>query len=251
MPAPTDPPAPPAGGAQPPATPPVPPEVPPVPPAATEPPTPPPPPPPPPEEITFTSDALATRLERARVNARAKLLADHGFADEEAFAAAKKAADEQTAADEEKRREEMSEIERYKTDLAAQQKKTEDAEAGRATAEREAEEARVELHLRQLCAAKGIANAEYAIHLLNRKLAELPDGDNLDEGKFFDNLLTDDTQKAALGVMPPPPLEGEANTATPRTAPNPPPAGDDPPKSAMHMTPAEVAAAMAKEGFHA
>ncbi len=235
-------------GAQPPAAAPAPADAPepaaPPPAPAAEPPA---PPPGDSEAIVFAdSKALDARLDRARLNSRKKFLKEAGFESEEAFAAFKTAADEQAAAAEEARRSEMSEIERYKTDLEAANKATGEAQARAEAAEQAAEDVRLELHLRQQCAQRGIANVDYALFKIDQKLAEMPNDEELDEGKFLDDLIADETQKGALGFVAPPPQEGAANTAASQDGPAPPPEGDQGEKSALDMTADELRAEAAK-----
>jgi hypothetical protein len=232
-------PAQPPGTQDPAPTPPAPPGAPPAPPPAE------------PAPITFAdSKALDARLDRARNNARSKLLKDAGFESEEQFAAFKQAADEQAKAAEEAKRAEMSEIERYKNDLEAANQATAEEKAKAEAATREAEDMRLELHLRQECAKRGIANTDYAIFLIDQKLGELGDDEDLDEGKFLDDLVADETQKGALGFSAPPPQEGVATTVAPQDGPPPPPDGPEGEKSALDMTPDELRAEASKHGFN-
>jgi hypothetical protein len=231
--APADPPAQPAA---PPAAPPAPPETPPE--------------PPPDETITLTSAQLKDRLERAQTADRARWLKEHGFESEEAFKEQMKAAEEAAAAAAEAKRKEMSEIERYKADLEAANKATAEEKAKADAKAREAEDIRLELHLRQECAKRGIVNQDFAIYLINRKLAEMGEDEQLDEGKFLDDLVADESQKSALGLVAPPPQEGAATTVPPQNGPPPPPDGPQGEKSALDMTPEELRADAAKHGIN-
>ena len=228
----------PAAPADPPAAPPT------APPVATEPPPAAPTEPPtlePPSTLTLTSEQLKDRLERAQATDRARWLKEQGFDDEAAFAARVKQFEDATAAAEEAKRLEMTEIEKYKADLATAQAATEAAEAKATASEEAAEAARTEAHLRGLFADRGIVNSDYAFHLVQKAQAELADGAELDEVALLDGLMADEQQKLALGIAAPPPAEGLAQTATPVTAPPPVPATPGT-FDAMTATPADWAA---------
>lgn len=204
--------------------------------------------PPAPETLTMTSEQLKERLERAQATARATFLKENGYESEEAFVAAKKAADEAAAALTEAERKEMSELEKYKADLAAEQAKTTEAEAKAAASEQAAVAARRESHLRSLFAQRGIVNADYAFHLVNKACGELAEGAQLNEESFLDGLIADEAQKAALGVPSAPPAEGLATT-TPPVVQTPPPPGAPPTTDALAMDRAAWEAHKKKHGI--
>jgi len=214
-----------------------PPATPPVPPAPAEPPaalvT-----PPPPESITLTSTQLDERLKRAQSTDRARWLKEQGFESEEAFTARMKAFEESNAAAEEARRLEMSELEKYKADLATANAATTAAEAATKAANEDAKAARTEAHLRREFADRGIVNADYAFHLVDKAVAELAEGATLNEVEFLNGLVADETQKAALGMVAAPPVEGLATT-TPPVVVTPPPPTSAPGFDAMTATDAE------------
>ena len=181
--------------------------------------------PPAPETLTMTSTQLDERLKRAQSTDRARWLKEQGFESEEAFATKMKAFEDSTAAAEEAKRLEMTELEKYKTDLAAANEAKTAAEAATKLANEAAESARTEAHLRAEFANRGIVNAAYAFHLVNQAIAELDEGATLNEVEFLDKLVADETQKAALGMAVQPPAEGLATTTPPIVVTPPPPNG--------------------------
>ena len=152
------------------------------------------------EELKFTKDALGKRLERERQKAQSDLLKSLGFETVGAYQAWKRSADDLSAAKAEEERQKLSEIERYKADIADRDKRVAEAEAARKAAVAEAESAKVLAHLHQVFASKGITGTEYALFRLETELNKLEDGKELDENAFLDSLLKDPRERFALGV---------------------------------------------------
>jgi len=152
------------------------------------------------EELKFTKDALGKRLERERQKAQSDLLKILGFETVDAYQQWKKSADDLSAAKAEEERLKLSEIERYKADIADRDKRVAEAEAARKAAVAEAESARVSAHLHRVFASKGITGTEYALFRLEIELNKLEDGKELDENAFLDGLIKDPRERFALGV---------------------------------------------------
>lgn len=222
MPGPNDPPVPPGPGAPP--APPAPPVVPPADPFAVFP----------------DAESFNKRLERERK----KFLKDLGYDDEAQAKADREALQKMRTEEEERRKATMSEVDRAKSE-AAEAKKT--AEAAQALAE----ENRVRSHLYMVFAEKGIRNFKYAFWKVMDRLETVPEGQELDERAYLDELLKDPSEQAALGVAPPPaapppqpgqpgapPVQRPASTALPGggAPPAPPPAGGQPRKTAYDMS---------------
>lgn len=194
---------------------------------------------PPDEELRFSREAFDKRLERERGKAQADFLKSMGFESMEAYEQWKADRDAEEEAKAQAEREKLSEIERYKADLAEAQKKVDEANAAQKAAAEEAEAARVEAHLHSVFAAKGIKNTDYAFFKIESKLNSLPDGEELDENAFLDELLADATEAAALGAGD---FKGKpvpATTTQPKTGPAPKPPGANPNKHASEMDDAE------------
>jgi len=173
------------------------------------------------DELKFTSETLGKRLERERLKAQSDLLKTLGFETVEAYQEYKKNADALAAAKAEEERLKLSEIERYKADIADRDKKVAEAESARQAAVAEAESARVSAHLHRVFASKGITGTDYAMFRLEAELNRLPDGQELDENAFLDGLLKDPRERVALGL-------GDVKTP-PITTTTPP--GGPPPKA--------------------
>lgn len=64
----------------------------------------------------------------------------------------------------------------------------------------ENERLRLESHLSRVGAAAGVQNVPYLLFVVGQKLDKLPDGEQLDEVAFIDELKKDPAQAAALGI---------------------------------------------------
>lgn len=64
----------------------------------------------------------------------------------------------------------------------------------------ENERLRLESHLSRVGAAAGVQNVPYLLFVVGQKLEKLPDGEQLDEVAFIDELKKDPAQAAALGI---------------------------------------------------
>jgi hypothetical protein len=195
-----------------------------TPPEGTPPPeegTPPPegtPPAPPPEEtFTFSQKALKKRLNREKESAQKEMLETLGFKTLDEFSAWRKEDKKAKAAAEAKRREEMTEIERYKADLAAANEARTNYEQQLENAKIQQQAAQIDAQINAVCAKKGIKDLEYAKFKIQQGVENLGDDDELDFDTYLDELLEDDRQKISLGFVDPKILP--ANTLP----------GDDPP----------------------
>jgi hypothetical protein len=142
---------------------------------------------------------------------------------------------------EEAERAKMSEIERLQADLQTSKSRTEEIEL-------QYEELRVRNHLSSVFAKKGIRNFDYGFFLINKKLDELGEDDELDEEAFLDELAQDPTARAALGMepanggsAPQPPTQPVTTSPQVPKAPSPPNSSSLPAKTAMDMSPDEWA----------
>jgi len=151
---------------------------------------------------------------------------------------------DQAAAEEAKK----SEIQR-----ASEAKIKAELEAAAAMSAKEQSDMRA--HLFQVFAREGVKNFDYALYAVQTKLAELKDGQELDEVAFVKGLMADKSQAAALGLVETPAVKIEGATTTeagkqPEAKPGS-PAGD--PKAApdvFQQTPeAFKAGVSAKYGF--
>lgn len=181
-----------------------------------------------------TKEALEARLDRA---SRAELKRLFGTDNTDTILARWAKIDEMERAEEERKRAEMSEIDRLKLE------KQQEADRAKSLAD-QLEQEKLERHIATQCAAKGIKATGYASYLILRASEALPDGEQLDVGKFLDEQLKDGKTKAALDLQEPrtervpAPVSTNVDPETP--APPPPPPGHTPPaKDAMDMTPEE------------
>lgn len=203
-----------------------------------------------PESISMPKDAFNKRLEQAQTAAIAKFLKAAGYDSPEAFAEAQKASANAIRAAEEAKRAEMSELEKFKTDLAAEQKKRTDLEASLAEQKRQTEALEFNQHIHKLCRERGIQNVDFAMFKISQAVENLENDAELNEIEFLDNLAKDEAQKAALGLSEPPPKKVNANTTSPKTGPDPKPNDNEPPFNAMTATPEQIAARYRDLGFH-
>ncbi len=190
-------------------------------------------------EIKFTSKQLDARLKRAT---SAELKDLFGTDDRDAIKAQWQKAKDLEAAEEERKRQQMSEIERYQVDLAKER------EASARTAA-ELAEVKFTQHITENCATLGIKSLKYARFLVSEAAEELPDGQQLDVGKFLSERLADPQHAAALGIVQPPPVIAPKGVST-----SPEPAGGAPnPPTAAPLVPAggKTVAQMTKAEFNA
>ena len=198
--------------------------------------------------ISMPKDAFEKRLEQARRAAVANALKEHGFESPEALKTFQADAAKRAQEAEEAKRAEMTELEQAKTDLAAQAELTAAAELKVTAAEEAAEASRIEAHVSGLLAERGIKNSDYAFFKIEQALSLLPDADaELDEVKLLDDLLADPVERVALGIAADPKAK-PAQTADPKSGPDPKPNDGDKPFDAMTATPEEFEARMAKLG---
>jgi hypothetical protein len=203
--------------------------------------------------LTLSQAAFNERLERAQKSAQKALLEDLGVKDPEELKAAFDAAKAAQAAAEEAKRKEMSEIERLQADLAALKEANASEAQARATAEKQAEALRVQNHLQQLFAERGIKNTKYAMFLVEQEKSKLEGDNTLDEAKFLDDLAEDPSEAAALGLKAAsdaPTEPRDANTTNPRTGPDPAPDDGDGSFDAMSADPEALKKRLAQLGFH-
>jgi hypothetical protein len=203
-----------------------------------------------PETVSMPKDAFNKRLEQAQSAAVAKFLRDNGYDSTDAFTASQQAAAEQAKAAEEAKRAEMSEIEKYKTDLAAAQAKQAEMESALADQQKRAEALEMRNHLHNLCRERGIQNVEYAMFKISQAVDGLEDDAELNEVEYLDQLCADEAQKAALGLSVALPENRQATTTPPKSGPDPKPNQNEPPFDAMTATPEELAKRAQDLGFH-
>ena len=196
------------------------------------------PPPPQPFAVFDSSDAFNKRMER---EAR-RILKEQGIEDP---AAVKQMLDDYAkikAAQEEERKKQMTEVDRMREERNQFETSSKEAMS-------RAEEAELKAHLFQVFAEKGIRNFDYAFYKVSSKLAGLGETEELDERAYLDELLANETEKAALGLAAPAapaqPVQRQGVTTTdPAKGPTAPPAGGNPP-------PPADAFSMKKDDFNA
>jgi len=199
------------------------------------------------DALSIPRSALEARLAQAKASGQKELLTTLGLKDADELKATLDAAKQAEEARAEAERAEMSEIQRLQADIDALKEKNSQEAVARAEAEQAAEELRVKNHLHSLFTAKGITNTAYAMFRVEQALGALEDGAELDEAAFVDELVADESQKAALGLAPD---KRNANTTPPKDGPDPKPKSDDGDFDAMTATPDEMAKRYRDIGFH-
>lgn len=197
----------------------------------------PPPAPPPAQPAPFAVFPDAESFNKRVARETKKALAELGITDPDAVKGALEKAAALEKANEEAKRAQMSETERLRSEKAQ-------ADADRARAMSDAEEARMRASLFRKFAEKGVRNFDYGFFKVSSKLAEMGDDEELDVPAYLDELAKDPTQAAALGFVvaappPPPAAPTPANTAPRPPGAPPPPAplanGAPGPKTAFEM----------------
>lgn len=209
-------------------------------------------PPAPPPAVTAPPgepDWLPERLERAEKSALKK---HFGISDPAEIKKRLDAAAAYEKAEEERKKAQLSETDRLKSEIEESKRATAEAQA-------RADEAAFRGQLYRVCSEKGIRNHDYAIFAVTNQLAKLPDGEQLDESAFLDELAKDPMQRASLGIVDasgtppvPPTVRTSPATTTPGgTAKPPTPPNNEPPKtpSAFDQNDAEWAKTRATLGL--
>lgn len=190
-----------------------------------------------PEEIRFSREALDQRLARERNKAQTETLKSMGFESMEQYAEFKKSYEADQEAKRQAELEKMDELERYKAELDHRDKAIAEAKAATEAAEAKLEAARVEAHLNSIFAKNKITNTSYAHYKFEEKLRSLENGQELDEQAFIDELINDQREAIALGVVDPkaPTTTVPLTTTAPKDGPSPvvPGNGDEKHKSQM------------------
>lgn len=203
-------------------------------------------------EIKLSRDALNDRLKRAKTKASkeavSELLGELGFSSREELIDFRKSQEEKAKAEEEARRKEMTELEALRADLEAERKAREENEVRASEEEQRREAAELKAHLNSVCASKGITNTSYAFFKIEEELMRLEDGEELDEVKFLDELLSDETQKIALGIRSP--EMKKPTTVITKDGPDPKPQVEDKEFDAATASKEQVDARLAQLGFH-
>lgn len=206
------------------------------------------------EEVTInmSSSALKERLARERKKAISQLLKDAGVDSIDSIKALSDELSKLKNKEEEAKREELSEIERYKSDLEAALRAKEEAEKLITSTQEQVEAAKVEAHLHSLFAKKGITNTEYALFKIEQKLNTLGDDEELDEVEFLDELLSSDQEKYSLGVSsePPKPETRAVTTTHTKKGPDPKPEDNKDEFDAMKASNEDFKKRLMQLGFH-
>jgi len=190
------------------------------------------------EGLRFTREALDQRLTRERNKAQADVLKSMGFDSQEKYDEWKASYDESEAAKVQAEREKLSEIERYKAELADSAKALSEAKAANEVAQAQVEAAKIEAHLNALFAQNKISNSSYGMFKFEEKIKGLASGEELNEQEFINELLADPREAIALGVADPnaPPMKIPATTAPSKDGPAPKAPGAETAKHASEMT---------------
>jgi len=199
----------------------------------------------PPATISMTTAQLDERLKRHE----AALLRKLGLESPDDVVAMRERLSEAEKAEQERQRAELSEVERLKAEIADwEQKHGTEAESAKSLRE-ELDELRAETHLRGLFVERGISNADYALYLVDQKIASLDEGADFDEAAFLDEIAASDQHKAALGIAAAPGTPPGANTT--HNQDGPPPRPETPGEfDAMAASPEDVKRRLADLGFH-
>jgi len=175
------------------------------------------------ETLTLPKSSFDDRLNRKGESAKKELLSSLGF---ESVDQLKKWKDEQDKLAEEaeqRRLQEMSDIERAQVEAKKAHEAQQLAEQKYQKAIAEKEEAETIAHIINVCASKNIKNTDYAIFRLRQAAGKLQnETDVIDENKFFDDLMENPAEKAALGLT----VEPVQTQATTTTGNEPPPRAD-------------------------
>lgn len=180
-----------------------------------------------------------------------KALSELGVDDPMAVKSALAELESLRAAKIESERAQMTELERYKTDLAAHQAELEKMRT-------EAEEARTHAKMHAAFGKVGVKNHDYAIWRCVSAANALAEDEQLDLDAYLSQLAADPREAIALGIAspeappaPPPTINRPANTSPNTSAPQPPQANAAPPvRTTMDMSPAEWAAYKQQIGVH-
>lgn len=196
------------------------------------------------EELKFSKDAFAKRLEQAQRSAEMKALKALGFDSLEAAAEFKAAAEKASQDAAEKRKAEMDELTRLKTEIAERDKAIEAERARAREAKERADVAESEARLARLFAERGIkgTGADYAEFRLGRAaIAAKEKSELFVEADFLDALVKDPVEAVRLGITAPTaPVATPASTMNTAKGPlpkTPAPTGEF--KHALQMTDAE------------
>lgn len=204
------------------------------------------------DALTFSKEAFAERLTQAKRSAIKSMMTELGFEKPEQLQEYRRAADAAIKAERERSRAKMSELEKLEQDLQAEKiARQADVEA-RTEAEKQAESLRVQNHLHGLFIQNGIKNTDYALFKVEAALANLDEGEELDEVGFLRGLCDDEMERAALGLSAEQVAieRREANTSAPRRGPDPKPQAGDDDFDAMSATPEELERRLQQLGFH-
>jgi len=193
------------------------------------------------EELHFSKDALRARLDREAKKAQAEMLKSLGFESPEAFAAWRARADELAKASEEAERSKLSEMERFKADIADRDRRLSELEAKHQEAITQAEAARLDQRLTALLAEKKVVDIDYALFKLEQKVDTVAEGDDpiAVMSAYVDELLTDPRERIKLGIDAASAPVAPAQTTAPKKGPEPVPAGNGTPKRVDQLTDVE------------